>query len=131
MREFGIYTLVGSVFIILAFTQILITLFGKNIPNILTSFFKGAEEFVLVGLACIFIVAWMRKARPQKNNSGYELIVFDVYGNNTQIDGLRTIFRTNDVATSFMKYYKQMYSVYNFAVITDINETRRTIVRYI
>lgn len=131
MRELGLGTLVASVFVMIAFAQIIVTLFGKDIPSVFVSFFKGAEEFVVLGLIFVFVLAWMRKARPQTRNGSYAIVVFDVFGQITHIDGLRTAFSTNDVATSFAKYYKQMYSMYNFGVLTDIKKARRTIVRYV
>lgn len=131
MREFGTSTLFASLLLVVAFGHIVITLFGKDIPNVMISFFKGAEEFVIVGLLLVFVFAWMRKARPKKHVGQYELEVFDVFGNVTRIDGIRTKFATGDVATSYAKLYKQSHPLHNFAVLTDIKESKRTIVRYV
>ena len=131
MREFGAAALVGSVLAIVSFAQVVVTLFGKDIPAVMGSFFKGAEEFVVLGLIFVFVLAWMRKARPKKRGGPYAIAVFDVFGNSTRIDGLRTVFSKNDVATSFARQYKQMYPMHNFAVITDIKSPRSTILRYV
>ncbi len=131
MREFSYGTLVASILLVTAFGYMLITLFGKIIPDVMMSFFKGAEEFIVLGFVFIFVLAWMRKAMPKKHAGRYELVVFDVFGNMTHIDGIRTTFSTNAVATSFARQYKQSYPMHNFAVVTDIKEARRTIVQYV
>lgn len=131
MYKFGSSTLVTAVLLVIGVGHVIITLFSKSIPDVMMSFFKGAEEFVVLGLLFVFVLAWMRKARPKKYGGQYEIVVFDVFGNTTQIDGIRTTFVTNDVATSFARQYKQSYPMHNFAVITDIKEARRTIIRYI
>lgn len=131
MSMFGIRTLVASLLFMVTFSHIIVTLFGKDIPGVVTSFFKGAEEFVILGLLFVFILAWMRKVHPKKRSGPYVIAIFDVFGNATNIDGLRTTFSTNDVATSFVRYYKQAYPTHNFAILTDTTNERRTIVRYV
>lgn len=131
MRVYGPITLVASVLLMAGLGHIIITLFGKSIPDVMMSFFKGVEEFVVLGLLLVFVLAWMRRARPRRHAGQYEVVAFDVFGNVTRIDGIRTAFATNDVATSFAKQYKESHPLHNFAVLTDIKEARRTIVRYV
>ncbi len=58
--------------------------------------------------------------------------VFDVFGQECQIEGMRTEFKTHDVAWSFMKQYKKSYPLYNFALVSDLpNSERLTIFRYL
>ena len=38
---------------------------------------------------------------------------------------------TNDVAWSFMKEYKKSYPLYNFALVTDYDSEKKTMIRYI
>jgi hypothetical protein len=55
-----------------------------------------------------------------------------VFGEQTDIEGLRTDFRNHDVAWSFMKQYKNDYPTYNFAMVADNpNSAKKTIFRYI
>ena len=48
------------------------------------------------------------------------------------MEGIRTEFKTFDVAWSFMKQYKKSYPFYNFALVSDIPKSEKaTIFRYI
>jgi hypothetical protein len=59
-------------------------------------------------------------------------VPFDVYGKKSMIDGIRINFKTHDVAWSFMKQYKESYPFYNFALVSDLqNSDKPTIFRYI
>ena len=46
--------------------------------------------------------------------------IFDVYGKESVLEGIRTEFKTHDVAWSFMKQYKKAYPLYNFAIVSDL-----------
>ena len=62
----------------------------------------------------------------------YLIKVFDVCGVEIKIDGIRTEFKTHDVAWSFMKEYKKAYSFFNFALVSDIpNSEKMTIFKYL
>ena len=117
---------------VIAFFNFVFVLFSQTIRDILWSFFKDAGDAIILGLVFLFAFAWLLKARPHKIPKKYHITPFDVYGNEAQIDGLRTEFRNHDVAWSFMKYYKKSYSLYNFALITDGKKhEKKIIVKYI
>ena len=117
---------------VIAFSNFVFVLFSQTIRDILWSFFKDAGDTIVLGLVFLFAFAWLLKARPHNIPKKYHITPFDVYGNEAQIDGLRTEFRNHDVAWSFMKYYKKSYSLYNFALITDGKKhEKKIIVKYI
>ena len=59
-------------------------------------------------------------------------MVFDVFGKESKIEGIRTEFKTHDVAWSFMKQYKQLYPLYNFALVSkQPKHDKPTIFKYI
>ena len=62
----------------------------------------------------LFALAWLFKARPHKIPKQYQVIVFDIFGKESQIDGLRTEFKNHDVAWSFMKSYKKIIPITQF-----------------
>ncbi len=79
-----------------------------------------------------FAIAWMMKAKPHRRPLRYIIIIFDVCGTETKIDGMRTEFKTHDVAWSFMKEYKEFYPLFNFALVSDLpNSEKMTIFRYL
>ena len=110
----------------------MVVLFGHTIPGVFITFFKIAGEYVILGTVFVFALAWLLKARPHNRPKQYSVVVFDVFGEKSQIEGIRTEFKTHDVAWSFMKQYKKEYPLYNFALVSDLPKSDKpTIFRYI
>ena len=61
------------------------------------------------------------KKRIYSKSMAYTLVVFDVYGNKTTLNGLRTNFQNKEVALSFAKFYKKQFPLNNFGIIHEIN----------
>jgi hypothetical protein len=117
---------------IISFSCFLVILFGQTIPGIILTFFKMAGEGVILSAALIFAFTWFLKARPHNRPKNYKIIPLDVFGKKSKIDGIRTEFKTHDVAWSFMKQYKETYPLHNFALVSDLkNSDKPTIFRYI
>ncbi len=125
-------TYLAATLAVLTFSQFVYQLFGQTIPNIVWSFFKEFGAAIVLAAVFIFALAWLLRARPHNIPKSYSLIAFDVFGNESTIDGIRTEFKTHDVGWSFMKQYKKSYPLYNFALVSDSQESeRRTIFRYV
>jgi len=132
LRIFDWKTYTFTAIAIIAFSNIVVELFGQTIPNIFMTFFRNASEAVILASVFLFAVAWLLKARPHNRPKKYNVVVFDVFGKETQIDGIRTEFKTHDVAWSFMKQYKNAYPLYNFALVSkQLQQDRPTIFKYI
>ena len=117
---------------IISFSHFMVVLFGQTIPNTVWSFFKEAGFVIVLAAALIFTIAWLFQAIPHRRTKNYSIISFDVFGQESKIDGLRTEFKTYDVAWSFMKQYKKSYPLHHFALIPDISKTeKKTIIRYL
>ena len=117
---------------IITFSNIIIELFGQTIPAIVMAFFKDVGEIVVITAVFVFALSWVLKTRPIKRPKYYNVMIYDVFGNLSTIEGLRTEFKTHDVAWSFMKEYKKSYPLYNFALISEFPKTdKKTIFRYI
>ena len=117
---------------VISFSNFMVVLFGHTIPGVVLSFFKIAGEYVILGIVFVFAVTWILKAKPHNRPKQYSIIVFDVYGKKSPIDGIRMEFKTHDVAWSFMKQYKKTYPLYNFALVSDLPKSEKaTIFRYI
>jgi hypothetical protein len=114
------------------FSNIVVELFSQTIPNVMITFFRNAGEVVILGSVFLFAIAWLLKARPHNRPKKYDVIVFDVFGKESKIDGIRTQFKTHDVAWSFMKQYKETYPLYNFALVSKQKKQEKpTIFKYI
>ena len=131
-KVFDWKTYIFTALAVISFSSFVAVLFGQTIPGIILASFKIAGEYVILGAVFVFAFAWFLKARPHNRPKEYEVVPFDVYGKKSKIDGIRTNFKTHDVAWSFMKQYKESYPFYNFALVSDLkNSDKPTIFRYI
>lgn len=117
---------------VLSFSSFIFHLFAQTIPSVVISFFREASGAVILGAVLVFAFAWFLKARPQNRPKEYSIITYDINGQEFQMDGIKTRFRTHDVAWSFMKQYKEIYPHFNFALVSKLpNSQKPTIFRYI
>ena len=125
-------TYIFTVIAVVSFSSFLVVLFGQTIPGIFITFFKIAGDYVILVTVLIFAFTWFLKARPHNRPKNYRIVPLDVFGKKSTIDGIRTDFKTHDVAWSFMKQYKKEYPLHNFALVSDIKDSDKpTIYRYI
>lgn len=130
LLDFKAFLLAGTA--VVSFSHFVYNLFGVTIPAIVWEFFKEFGAAIIMMSVFVFAVMWLLKAKPQKRPQNYSIIPYDVFGNESQIDGLRTEFKTHDVAWSFMKHYKKSYPLYNFALVSELpNSEKKTIFKYL
>ena len=136
MKKLDVFTNFKFVLIpgiaIVSFSHFMVVLFGQTIPNTVWSFFKEVGFVIVLAVALIFAITWFWRTIPHNRPKNYSIFSFDVFGQESKIDGLRTEFKTHDVAWSFMKQYKKSYPLHHFALIPDISKTeKKTIIRYL
>lgn len=132
LKVFDWKTYIFTVIAVITFSNIVVELFGQTIPNVFMTFFRNVSEAVILATVFLFAVTWLLKARPHNRPKKYNIVVFDVFGKKSQIDGIRTEFKTHDVAWSFMKQYKIAYPLFNFALVSKHQkQDRPTIFKYI
>ena len=73
----------------------------------------------------VWIVIWIKKSRETNRVNTYFIIIYDLNGQVTAIDGLRLDFQNNDVAWSFMKEYKNLFPFHNFGLISKGKNTEQ------
>ena len=117
---------------VIAFSNFVFVLFSQTVRDIIWSFFKDAGGVIILGLVLLFALTWLLKAKPHNIPKKYQVIVFDIFGMESQINGLRTEFKNHDVAWSYMKFYKKSYPLHNFAMVTEQkNSLKKIIFKYI
>ncbi len=127
---FGTFIIIGTT--IAGFSSFVYRLFGDTIPSIFWIHLKEIGAALIMLAVFVFAVAWLIKAKPHKKPQRYLIKVFDIFGQEFKIEGIRTEFKTHDVAWSFMKHYKKSYPLYNFALVSDLpNSDKMTIFRYL
>lgn len=127
-----IMTYLATALAVTTFSHFVAVLFGQTIPGVVLAFFRDASGAFVLTIVFAFAFAWLLRARPHNRPPGYSVVVFDVYGREAAIEGIRTEFRTHDVAWSFMRQYKASYPLHSFALVADAPRSqKRTIFRYI
>jgi hypothetical protein len=117
---------------VIAFSNFVFVLFSQTVRDIIWSFFKVAGETVILGVVFLFALAWLFKAKPHNIPKKYQVVVFDIFGMESEINGLRTEFKNHDVAWSYMKFYKKSYPLHSFAMVTkQKNSPKKIIFKYI
>lgn len=132
LKVFDWKTYIFTAVAVISFSNFVAVLFGQTIPGVFVTFFRYAGETIILGAVFVFALSWFLKARPHNRPKNYSIVVFDVYGRESEIKDIRTEFKTHDVAWSFMKQYKKAYPLYNFAMVSKLsNADKPTIFRYI
>ncbi|MGI0087297.1 MAG: hypothetical protein ACREBI_04995 [Nitrosotalea sp.] len=127
---FSAFMIIGTS--VAGFSSFVYRLFGYTIPSLFWVHLKEVGAILIMLAVFVFAVAWLLKAKPHKKPQHYFVKVFDVFGQEFKIEGMRTEFKTHDVAWSFMKHYKLSYPLYNFALVSDLpNSDKMTIFRYL
>lgn len=80
------------------------------IPN-LSNFAKGLELAIIVMVAICFLLVsvYIMMRQYKRLPKSYRIVVYDVFGRETVIDGLRQTFATHDAAESYARLYSEMY----------------------
>lgn len=55
----------------------------------------------------------------------YTILVYDVFGNQVSIDGIRTNFNTPKVASNFILEYQNRFSQYSFSIASEMPVIKR------
>ncbi len=97
----------------------------QNLISNFLNFVKGFEFAVIVMVAIFFLLVSVYIMLRQYKRSlpkSYRIIVYDVFGRETVIDGLRQTFATHDAAESYARLYSEMYGrqQYKFKVIGSL-----------
>ena len=113
---------------VIAFSNFVFVLFSQTVRDIIWSFFKDAGGVIILGLVLLFALTWLLKAKPHNIPKKYQVIVFDIFGMESRINGLRTEFKNHDVAWSYMKFYKKSYPLHSFAMVTKQKDSLKKII---
>ena len=85
----------------------------KIIDKIITGFFV-----IILG------ILWYSTRCFVKPNQ-YKIVIYDVLGNQTSMDGVRTNFNTPKVANNYILEYQNRFSHYNFSMAAEMPVVKR------
>ncbi len=83
----------------------------QNLASNFMSFIKGFEFAIIIMMAIFFLIVSVHIMLKQYKRlpKSYQIVVYDVYGRETVIDGIRQTFATHDAAESYARFYSEMY----------------------
>ena len=85
----------------------------KIIEKIITGFFVMALGILWYSTRCV--------VKPNQ----YKIVIYDVLGNQIDIDGIRTNFNTPKVANNYILEYQNRFLHYNFSMATEMPIIRK------
>src|ERR687889_1553030 len=93
----------------------------QNLISNFLNFVKGFEFAIIAMVAIFFLLVsvYIMMRQYKRLPKSYNIVVYDVFGRKTVIDGLRQKFATYDAAESYARLYSEMYErqQYKFRVI--------------
>ena len=96
-----------------------------SLPNVLHRIF---EKITTGFFVFIFGTMWFFSTKYYEKPKQYSIVAYDVLGNQNDLDGLKTTFRTSEVANSFVKEYQNRFPQYSFSLAQYLHmEKRRSI----
>src|SRR5918994_1388303 len=101
----------------------------QNFISNFLSFVKGFEFAIIVMVAIFFLLVsvYIMMRQYKRLPKSYNIVVYDVFGRKTVIDGLRQKFATYDAAESYARLYRETYGgqQYDFKVIGNCSALQR------
>ncbi len=98
----------------------------QNLISNFLSFIKGFEFAIIIMMAIFFLLVsvYIMMRQYKRRPKSYQIVVYDVFGRETVIDGIRQTFATYDAAESYARLYSEMYErqQYKFRVIGNFLE---------
>lgn len=88
---------------------------------------KNLADMIVTGFFVFaFGILWYFTKYSIKQNQ-YTIIVYDVFGKEFQLDGIRTDFKTKQVAQNYLREYKDRFSHYDFSIKEMMPDFKRTV----
>lgn len=79
---------------------------------------KVVTGFFVIVLGILWYCSTKYEIRPNR----YSIIIYDVFGKQATIDGIRTDFKNYRVARSFISEYQKMFPHYDFSMTAVVSE---------
>jgi hypothetical protein len=91
---------------------------NQRMKKILDKFVTG---FFVVTLGILGYCSSKYQVRQDR----YRVVIYDVFGKQVKIDGVRTSFGTYKVATNYISEYQVRFPHYNFSMAAEILKIKR------
>ncbi|MCH9658781.1 hypothetical protein K0U27_08870 [archaeon] len=82
---------------------------------------KFVTGFFVMTLGVLWYCSSKRQIKPEQ----YRIAIYDVFGKQVRIDGVRTTFSTHKVAANYISEYQDRFPHYDFSMAAEIPEIKR------
>ncbi|QUC63863.1 hypothetical protein NsoK4_05175 [Nitrosopumilus sp. K4] len=72
-----------------------------------------------------FGIIWFFSTKYHVRSNQYNIIAYDTFGKEFNLEGIRTTFKTKQVAISFLREYKKRFPLYDFTIEEQIPEFKK------
>ena len=80
---------------------------------------------IITGFFVITLGILWHSTRCFVKHDQYKIVIYDVFGNQMGMDGVRTSFNTLKVANNYILEYQNRFSHYNFSMATEMPVNKR------
>ena len=88
---------------------------------------KIVDKFVTGFFVITLGILWYCSSKYQVNPSKYTILIYDIFGNQIKIDGIRTSFNTYRVTNNYISEYQNRFPHYDFSMASEMPEIERKI----
>ncbi|AJM92840.1 hypothetical protein [Nitrosopumilus piranensis] len=86
---------------------------------------KILDKFVTGFFVVTLGIMWYCSTKFYVKPNRHSIVVYDIFGKETKLDGVRVDFKTQNIAQSYISEYKKRFPHYNFAMRMEIPEIRK------
>lgn len=102
------------------FSQFFVVISAYKDPVENQSMVKILDKFVTGFFIVMFGILWHCSSKYYIKLSHYSVVVYDIFGKQSKIEGVRTRFKTVRVAQSFISEYQKRFSGHSFSIAQDM-----------
>jgi len=88
----------------------------QNLVSNFLNFIKSFEFAIIIIMALFFLLVSVHIMIRQYRRlpKSYQIVVYDVFGRKTTINGIRQTFATYDAAESYARWYSEIYETQHY-----------------
>ena len=87
---------------------------------------KILDKFVTGFFVIILGILWYCSSKYHVIPNHYTIIIYDVFGKQSKIDGIRTNFKTREVAQSYISEYQKRFPCHDFLMALEPIDIKNT-----
>ena len=90
---------------------------------------KKILDKIVTGFFVVILGAlWYCSSKYQVKPNHYSIVIYDVFGKQVEIDEIRTNFKTQKVAQSYISEYQKRFPHYGFSMAIEMPQIKRNLI---